>query len=104
MLRGTPGFECFKTAEEGPDAKFLVQLDACMDVLPGIIACAQHGIVRGKSYGIVGNFNSVKRARDLLIEARVSDLWPSDDEIKEFVKWKLPEGQMYQCKGCDRPI
>ncbi|KAG9103533.1 hypothetical protein FRC06_010109 [Ceratobasidium sp. 370] len=95
MLRGTPGFEWIDLTEDGRDTKFFEHLKLCLDFIKGIVACAQHGVMRGKGYGVVGNINAVKRARELLVEARESDLWPSDAEIKEFVKWKFPEGKLY---------
>ncbi|KAG9096032.1 hypothetical protein FS749_009240, partial [Ceratobasidium sp. UAMH 11750] len=104
MLRGTPGFEWIEITEDGPDTKFFEHLKLCLDFIKGIVACAQTGVMRGKGYGVVGNFNAIKRARELLVEARVSDLWPSDAEIKEFAKWKFPEGPLYRCEGCGGPI
>lgn len=90
--------------EDGADTKFFERVKISEQFIGGIVACAQHSVMRGKKYGVVGNFNAVKRARELLIEARQQDLWPSDAEIKEFAKWERPEEIHYKCKDCGGAI
>ncbi|QRV89639.1 BAH domain protein [Ceratobasidium sp. AG-Ba] len=104
ILHGTPGFEMLDLGEDGVDTKFFERVKISEQFIGGIVACAQHSVMRGKKYGVVGNFNAVKRARELLIEARQQDLWPSDAEIKEFAKWERPEEIHYKCKDCGGAI
>lgn len=103
MLRGTPGFEWIDMDEEA-DAKFFEQVKICIKYIGGIVACAQHSVVRGKGHGVVGNYQAIKRARGLLQQARWHDEWPSDDDIKEFAAWQLPTGLLYQCTRCKEAI
>lgn len=102
MLRGIPGFEWIGVEDD--DSKFFERIKICFSFIQGIVACAQSSVVRGKEHGVVGTYQIVKRARMLLYEAHKDDLWPSEDEIKEFVSWSLPTGPIYLCKKCNLAI
>lgn len=102
VLQGTPGFEWVGVDEE--DSKFFEHIKICLQFIQGIVWCAQHSVLRGREYGVVGTYHQIKRARMLLYEARKDDLWPSEDEIKEFVRWAVPTEPIYQCKKCKLAI
>ncbi|CEL55293.1 hypothetical protein RSOLAG1IB_01302 [Rhizoctonia solani AG-1 IB] len=93
MLHGTPGFEWID--DPNGDIKFFEEIKSCLRFIHSIVDCAQHGVVRGKKYGVVGNFFKIKRARTLLVEAHQGG-WPSDEEIDEFVSWKPPVDTLYR--------
>ncbi|CAE6456509.1 unnamed protein product [Rhizoctonia solani] len=101
MLHGTLGFEWID--DPYGDMKFFEDIKSCLSYIHGIVDCAQYAVVRGREYGIVGNFLQIKRARTLLVEAHQNG-WPSDEEIAEFASWKPPAHALYRCINCNGVI